>query len=207
MMPKQRKPLQQVNFKGHISAMTEYRRHRIPGGTYFFTVNLYDRRTALLTAKIEILGAAIRKVRATKPFQINAFVVLPDHLHAVWTLPESDLDYSGRWRAIKTEFSKQIPPNEWRSASRAAKGERGLWQRRFWEHTIRDDKDFATHIDYIHWNPVKHGLATSAADWPHSSFHKAVENGLYPADWAGTGIDLYDAGEVDPGGMRSGSDG
>lgn len=163
--------------------MTDYRRHRVPGGTFFFTVNLADRRSRLLTDNIAILRDAVRKVRARAPFHIDAWAVLPDHLHAVWTLPENDMNYSARWQAIKTEFSKRIPHGEFRSASRESKGERGLWQRRFWEHTIRDDKDYATHVDYVHFNPVKHGWVSSAADWPYSSFHKASAAGFYPADW------------------------
>jgi len=164
----------------HTSPMTAYRRHLIPGGTYFFTVNLHDRQTDLLTANIDALRTAFRKTRAAKPFHIDAWVTLPDHLHAIWTLPENDVDFSSRWQSIKTEFSKQIPPTEPRSASRESKSERGLWQRRFWEHAIRDDKDYAAHIDYIHFNPVKHGFVSHPADWPYSSYHKAVATGAYP---------------------------
>jgi len=176
--------------------MTDYRRNRVPGGTYFFTVNLYDRRSQLLTANIDLLRDAIREVRAKAPFHIDAWVVLPDHLHSLWTLPDRDLDFSGRWQTIKTAFSKQVPEGEFRSASREAKGERGVWQRRFWEHTIRDDRDYAAHFDYIHFNPVKHGLVAGVADWPHSSFRRSVAMGFYPADWAGGGMALNDAREV-----------
>jgi len=177
--------------------MTDYRRHRVPGGTYFFTVNLYDRRSDLLTRNIDILREAVRKVRVQAPFHIDAWVVLPDHLHCVWTLPDEDVDFSGRWQAIKTAFSKHIPPGEFRSVSRLKKGERGIWQRRFWEHTIRDDKDYGAHIDYIHFNPVKHGLVAHAADWPYSSFHRLVAAGCYPADWVGeANMTLNDAGEA-----------
>jgi putative transposase len=129
----------------------------VPGGTYFFTVNLYDRQSMLLTRNVGVLRDAVRKVRAKAPFHIDAWVVLPDHLHCLWTLPEGDFDYATRWKAIKTDFSKQIPEGEFRSASRVAKGERGIWQRRFWEHTIRDDRDYRAHVDYVHFNPVKHG--------------------------------------------------
>jgi putative transposase len=162
--------------------MTDYRRRRVPGGTYFFTVNLYDRRSGLLTRNIGILREAVRKVRARAPFHIDAWVVLPDHLHCLWTLPEGDLDYSGRWQAIKTAFSKHIPEGEFRSVSRREKGERGIWQRRFWEHLIRDDRDYGAHIDYIHFNPVRHGLVAHAADWPYSSFHRLVAAGFYPPE-------------------------
>ena len=176
--------------------MTDYRRNRVPGGTYFFTVNLYDRRRALLVKNIEILRQAVRKVKINAPFHIDAWVVLPDHLHCLWTLPEGDLNFSMRWQAIKTAFSKQIPQGEFRSASRSGKAERGIWQRRFWEHTIRDDRDYAAHMDYTHFNPVKHGLVAEVADWPYSSFHHAVRMGLYPTNWAGDGVSLNDVGEA-----------
>jgi putative transposase len=167
--------------------MTEYRRNRVPGGTYFFTVNLFDRRSDLLTRNIRHLREAVRQVRAKAPFHIDAWVALPDHIHCMWTLPEDDTNFSARWQAIKTAFSKQIPDVEFRSTSRQGKGERGIWQRRFWEHTIRDDSDYAAHFDYIHFNPVKHGLVAHAADWPFSSFHRSVSMGIYPADWAASG--------------------
>lgn len=165
--------------------MTDYRRNHVPGGTYFFTVNLYNRRSNLLTEKIDVLRGAITKTRAKMPFHIDAWVVLPDHLHIIWTLPEGDTNFSARWQAIKMAFSFNIPAGELRSESRQAKRERGIWQRRFWEHTIRDERDYATHVDYIHFNPVKHGLVQSAANWPHSSFHKAVKTGLYAEGWNG----------------------
>jgi putative transposase len=164
--------------------MTNYRRHRVPGGTYFFTVNLEDRRSQMLTANIDHLRKAVRQTRAKSPFHIDAWVVLPAHLHCIWTLPHGDTNFSARWQSIKTAFSKQIPANEFRSLSRESKGERGIWQRRFWEHTLRDDDDYARHVDYVHFNPVKHGLVLSAAAWPFSSFHRAVAMGLYDASWA-----------------------
>jgi putative transposase len=175
--------------------MTDYRRNRVPGGSYFFTVNLVDRQADLLTRHIDILRHAVRKTRAKNPFHIDAWVVLPDHMHCIWTMPARDADFSSRWQSIKTEFSKQIPANESRSCSRTTKGERGIWQRRFWEHTIRDGRDYATHIDYIHFNPVKHNFVLAVAQWPHSSFHRCVTLGLYPASWACIPIDLTDAGE------------
>ncbi len=177
--------------------MTDYRRNRVPGGTYFFTVNLYDRRSEILTRNIDVLREAVRKVRARVPFHIDAWVVLPDHLHCLWTLPKGDADFSGRWQAIKTAFSKQIPEGDFRSASRRGKGERGIWQRRFWEHTIRDDHDYGAHFDYVHFNPVRHGLVAHTGDWPYSSFHRSVAMGLYPADWVGDGaVMLSEAGEA-----------
>jgi putative transposase len=179
----------------HLESMTACRRNRVQGGTYFFTVNLYDRRSQLLTGNIVLLRDAVSKVRAKAPFHIDAWVVLPDHLHSVWTLPEDDLNYLGRWQTIKTAFSKRIPEGEFRSASRDGKGERGIWQRRFWERRIRDDQDYAAHIDYVHFNPVKLGLVTNPADWRYSSFHRAVAMGLYPADWAGAGAALNEGRE------------
>jgi putative transposase len=163
--------------------MPNYLRHRITGGTYFFTVALADRRSDRLIRDIESLRASVARVRTLHPFHIDAWVVLPDHLHAVWTLPEGDADYSMRWSLIKRGFSASSETRENRSASKIAKGERGFWQRRFWEHTIRDEADFARHVDYVHFNPVKHGLADNAADWPFSSFRRAVARGDYPPDW------------------------
>jgi putative transposase len=165
--------------------MTNYRRNFLPGGSFFFTVNLADRRLRLLTKHVEGLRAAVREVRERHPFTIDAMVVLPDHLHAVWTLPEGDSKFGSRWRLIKSTFSRNLPVGELISGSRAAKGERGIWQRRYWEHTIRDEDDFARHVDYIHINPVKHGLVTRVRDWPHSSSHRMVELGVYPEDWTG----------------------
>jgi putative transposase len=165
--------------------MTNCRRNFLAGGTFFFTVNLTDRRLRLLTDHIDELRAAVREVRERHPFTIDAMVVLPDHVHAVWTLPEGDSNYGSRWRLIKSTFSRSLPAVELVSGSRVAKGERGIWQRRYWEHTIRDEDDFARHIDYIHINPVKHGHVTRVRDWPHSSFHRMVKLGVYPEDWAG----------------------
>ena len=137
--------------------MTSYRRNFIPGGCFFFTVNLAARGLRLLTEYVETLRAAFRETRQRHPFTIDAVVVLPDHLHAVWTLPDGDRDFSTRWRLIKSTFSRRIAPGEAVSTSRAAKDDRGIWQRRYWEHTIRDEDDLVRHIDYIHINPVKHG--------------------------------------------------
>jgi len=175
--------------------MPEYRRNRIPGGTYFFTVNLLDRQEKLLVEHIDALRDAVRKVRSLHPFHIDAWVVLPEHMHAVWTLPPGDSDYSSRWQSIKILFAKAIPKVENASAGRAAKGERGIWQRRFWEHTIRDDRDYARHLDYVHINPVKHGLVDRVCDWPYSSFHRHVARGIYLPDWAAEGVSDLAAGE------------
>ncbi|OWW18994.1 REP-associated tyrosine transposase [Noviherbaspirillum denitrificans] len=165
--------------------MPTYRRNIIPGATYFFTVTLLDRSSALLTTHVETLRAAFRYTQQRHPFEVDAIVVLPEHLHAIWTLPPGDADYATRWRLIKGHFSRNIPAGETRSPSRSGKGERGLWQRRYWEHTIRDDEDFERHVDYIHFNPVKHGLVRMARDWGYSSFHRYVKKGLLPVDWGG----------------------
>jgi putative transposase len=172
--------------------MTAYRRNFIPGGCFFFTVNLADRRLRLLTENVEALRDAVRETRRRRPFTIDAMVVLPDHLHAVWTMPDGDRDFSTRWRLIKSTFSRNFIVGEAISTSRASKRERGIWQRRYWEHTIRDEDDLARHIDYIHINPVKHGFVTRVRDWPHSSFHRMVKLGIYPEDWAG---DVAELGE------------
>jgi putative transposase len=177
--------------------MSDYRRNRVPGGTFFFTVNLLERKSNLLLNHVENLREAVRVVRDKRPFHIDAWVVLPDHMHAIWTLPAGDSDYSGRWRAIKKAFAKTLPKIERLSAVRVNKGERGIWQRRFWEHTIRDERDYATHADYVHINPVKHGLVARARDWPHSTFHRFVARGIYPLDWADEGDATLAAGERD----------
>lgn len=175
--------------------MPNYRRNRVPGGTWFFTVNLLDRRSDLLVRKIAALREAVREVRAGRPFHIDAMVVLPEHLHALWTLPGGDADFPGRWRAIKTAFSKSVSAAPVVPSARLRPGERGIWQRRYWEHTIRDERDYAAHLDYIHFNPVKHGLARAPADWPFSSFRRLVALGFYPMDWAGGDAELAKTGE------------
>jgi putative transposase len=164
--------------------MTSYRRNFVNGGTYFFTVNLADRRRSLLTENIECLRTAFRYARIRHPFAIEAIAVLPDHLRTVWTLPEGDSDFAVRWNLIKGSFSRGLPRGEPVSNSRLQRGERGIWQRRYWEHTIRDEDDFARHVDYIHFNPVKHGYVEGPAAWPYSSFHRMVRLGFYPAEWA-----------------------
>jgi putative transposase len=163
--------------------MPNYRRLFIPGGCYFFTVNLNDRNSRLLVDHIEALRVAVRDTRARFPFEIDAMVVLPDHLHAIWTLPEGDMDFAVRWRWIKIRFSRSIPNNEPRSASRTGRGERGIWQRRYWEHLICDDRDLDAHIDYCWFNPVKHGLVANVEDWPYSSFHREYRDSPRPDDF------------------------
>ncbi len=176
--------------------MPNYRRHRLPGGTYFFTVNLLERKSTLLTEHIAELREAVRLVREQRPFHIDGWVVLPDHLHAIWTLPLGDVGYPERWREIKKAFSKSIPKTEYRSNTRIKRRELGVWQRRYWEHTIRDEEDYATHMDYLHYNPVKHGWVQSVKEWPYSSFHHLVEKGVYLSDWGGSNLAMIDARET-----------
>jgi putative transposase len=165
--------------------MPNYRRAFVPGGTWFYTVNLLDRRLSLLVDHADLLRTAFEETQKLFPFTIVAIVVLPDHLHAIWTLPSDDTDFSTRWRLIKTRFAKALPNVERRSAVRQARGERGVWQRRFWEHLIRNDEDYARHVEYCYFNPVKHGLVRRVQDWPHSSFHRDVRLGIFPLDWGG----------------------
>ena len=161
-----------------------YRRADVAGGTYFFTVNLAERKQRLLVTYVDTLRTVLRKVNARHRFRIDAMVILPDHLHALWTLPVGDRDYPMRWMLIKAGFSRQLPAGEQISASRKTKGERGIWQRRYWEHLIRDEKDFSRHADYIHYNPVKHGYVERVSDWRYSTFSREVKRGRYPADWS-----------------------
>ena len=169
-----------------------YRRSDVAGATYFFTVNLAERHRTLLTDHIDTLRTVMRGVKQRHPFHIDALVILPDHLHCIWTLPEGDADYPLRWTLIKAGFSRRIPRTERRNSSRVDKGERGIWQRRYWEHMIRDEGDYARHVDYIHFNPVRHGYAPRAADWPYSSIHRYIAAGMLTRDWG--------AGEREEGG-------
>jgi putative transposase len=171
----------------------QYRRAFIPGGTYFFTVVTLDRKPIFLDASaIGVLRKSFRAVQTKRPFQMDAIVLLPEHLHCLWTLPPGDSDYSTRWRLIKTWFTRHCHrgpmPNP--DESQLRRGEQRIWQTRFWEHLIRDDRDFRHHIDYIHFNPVKHDLVTTVSEWPHSSFHRYVREGVLPENWADGGIDL-----------------
>ncbi|HKT27373.1 REP-associated tyrosine transposase [Dyella sp.] len=154
-------------------SMRTYTRIRMFGGAYFFTVNLAERHgNKLLIHHIDALREAFRITRKEHPFLLEAAVVLPEHLHCIWRLPVQECDFSTRWRLIKARFSHLLPAGEWISESRQRRGERGIWQRRYWEHAIRDDHDLQRHLDYIHYNPVKHGYVARAADWPYSSFHR-----------------------------------
>jgi putative transposase len=176
--------------------MTDYRRVYMPGASWFFTVNLAERRNnKLLVEQIEPLRMAFRYVKKRRPFAINAVVIMPDHLHCIWTLPTGDADFSSRWNLLKGYFSRNISKGERVSASRAKRRERGLWQRRFWAHLLVDQEDFNQHMDYIHWNPVKHGWVRQVADWPYSSFHRYVELGVYPINWGHSGVFSIPANE------------
>jgi putative transposase len=163
--------------------MSRYRRSLLGGGTFFFTVALADRRSALLVEQIERLRASYRRVQGDYPFETVAICVLPDHLHALWRLPVDDANFSLRWSLIKAGFSRGLLASVNRSESKIAKREKGIWQRRFWEHQIRDDLDLQRHVDYIHFNPVKHGYVARVVDWPYSSFHRYVADGIYRDDW------------------------
>lgn len=168
--------------------MPEYRRAKIAGGSFFFTVVTFNRLPILTgeTAR-SILHSAWMDVRHRFPFQTDAVVLLPNHIHCIWTLPEDDANFSVRWKEIKRLFTKgyldQIGPGAARNASHLKQGEAAVWQRRFWEHTLRDVDDLNRHLDYIHYNPVKHGLVNKAGDWPWSSFHRYVRMGLYDPGW------------------------
>lgn len=169
--------------------MPDYRRAWLSGGTWFFTVNLLQRQgNDLLVRHIDALRAVVADVRRRHPFRIHAWVVLPEHLHCVIELPAGDTDYALRWCLIKAGFSKALPATEHLNASRLKRGERGIWQRRYREHMIRDEADFCAHLDYVHINPVKHGWVKNVADWPHSTFHRLVKASAYPGNWgSGTG--------------------
>ena len=175
--------------------MSEYRRAYIPGGTFFFTV-VTEQRAPLFSdaAARRLLGVVMRQCFLRWDTRVPAIVLMREHLHAIWTLPGGDADYSTRWAWIKKEFTKSWlalgGQQQARTASRQRERRCGVWQRRFWEHTIQDEQDLQAHFDYIHYNPVKHGLVKSPRDWPWSSFHRWVQQGVYPADWA---AEQYDA--------------
>lgn len=167
--------------------MVQCRRNLVKGGTYFFTVTLINRHSNMLTQYIDLLRESVKVVKQRHPFEIVAWVVLPDHLHAVWRLPMDDCDYSNRWRVIKSHFVCALK-KQGALVNMRADGSAIVWQRRFWEHTIKNDDDLRRCVDYCYINPVKHGLVNTVADWPYSSFHRDVKRGIYPANWAGIGI-------------------
>ncbi len=171
--------------------MPNYRRNYVPGGTYFFTVVTHQRRPILTSSLARnCLREAIKTVRDERPFELSAIVLLPDHLHAVWTLPRGDADYSTRWSHLKAEFTRSYLTTGGteadRSESRERQGERSIWQRRFWEHTCRDEGDLKRLVDYVHWNPRKHGLVDRVKEYRWSSFHRFVRLGEYEEVWGGT---------------------
>ncbi len=170
--------------------MPDYRRHYVAGGTYFFTC-VAHRRSPILTTELgrRCLREAVKKIQHDHPFEIVANVLLPDHWHSVWTLPLGDDRYPTRWMRIKEEFTKawlerggeELP----QSASRRRHRQRGVWHKRYWEHTVRDEEDLKRCVDYVHWNPRKHGLVARVRDWEWSSFHRFVREGEYGIDWGG----------------------
>src|SRR5258707_13776660 len=175
--------------------MVRCRRNFVAGGTFFFTVTLAARASSALVDNVSALRMAFRIARHEHPFAIDAIVILPDHLHAIWTLPPGDSDFSGRWRRIKAHFTHRLVATG-TSVKRHRNGEYALWQRRYWEHTIRNDEDFERHADYIHFNPVRHGSVSQARDWPYSSLHAYVRRGVLPPDWGGDVNDItMDVGE------------
>ncbi|MDR0440289.1 MAG: transposase [Candidatus Accumulibacter sp.] len=174
----------------------KYRRTRVAGGSYFFTVNLAERSRTLQVDHVAELRDAVRVVKQNHPFVALAWVVLPDHMHAIWELPEDDGNCATRWMLIKSGFSRSIPKREWVRESRRKKGERGLWQRRVREHLITDAEDLQRHMDYVHFNPVKHGYVKRASDWSYSSIHRYIRRGWLPDDWAADGDVTVVAGEM-----------
>jgi putative transposase len=178
--------MQRSEIRDNISPMVLYRRNFIPGGTFFFTVTVADRRSSVLVDHVGLLRNAFRHARDRKFFAVDAIVILPDHLHAILTLPPGDSDFSGRWKAIKAAFTRSIIATG-RAVPRDDRGGYLLWQKRFWEHTIRDDQDFERCANYIHFNPVKHRLVSIRGEWPFSSLHRYVRAGILPLDWGGDG--------------------
>ena len=175
----------------------QYRRAFLTGGAFFFTVVTAERKPLFAEQEnVATLRAAFRTVRLQRPFTLNAVVVLPDHLHCIWTLPPGDADFSTRWRLIKTWFTKHCDPAPCATAenARTSKGARFLWQHRYWEHVLRDETDYRRHVEYIHFNPVKHGYVKAPIDWPYSSFRRYVKTGKYPPDWGGNVQDVEGVG-------------
>ena len=167
---------------GQGGVMSEYRRLRVPGGTYFFTVALARRGDDLLVSRIADLRAAYAEGLRDRPVRTRAIVILPDHLHAVWTLPEGDSDFPARWQRIKRAFTVRVGETRPRSTSKHVKGEAGIWQRRYWERCVRDEAELAAVVQYVWANPVKHGFTRRAVDWPYSSIHREIRAGNV-ADW------------------------
>jgi putative transposase len=168
--------------------MSDYRRWFVAGGSFFFTVVVHGRRRLFDQPRsVTLLGNVMRDCLARWPVTVNAIVLLPDHLHAIWTLPPGDAEYPKRWGWIKKEFTKRwladLGHDHSISVARRRERRRGIWQPRYWEHTLENEDDFERHFDYIHWNPVKHGYVRCPHEWPHSSFHRCVERGVYDRQW------------------------
>jgi putative transposase len=164
----------------------QYRRAFIPGGSFFFTLVTQGRRPIFtFNETVAVLRNAFKTVRASRPFEIDAIVIMPEHLYCIWTLPPNDANFATRWRLIKTWFTKHADPllRAPIDSARSHKSEQAIWQHRYWEHCLRDENDYLRHVEYIHYNPVKHGHAASPLAWPYSSFHRYVEAGTYTADW------------------------
>lgn len=153
--------------------MSNYHRQRVPGATFFFTVRLLDRRSTLLTDHIAAFGNAIRQTRAKMPFHVDAWIVLPNHSHSIWTLPPGDLDYPARWKAVKIAFSKSVQKSTVRRAKAGL-----IWERRYQDHPIGDDAEYDALVDYVHANAVRHGHCSEARAWPWSSLHRYEAGGM-----------------------------
>jgi putative transposase len=172
--------------------VSDYRRVFIPGGTFYFTLVTWHRRPLLASEeRVALLRTAFETIKHERPFAIDGAVILPDHLHCILRLPPGDADYPGLWREIKKRFSREV------DARTNARNERLVWQRRYYEHAIRDDEDWRRHMDYLHYNPVKHGLVKRVTDWPWSSFHRAVERGWYTEDWGSAAPDGLEGVELE----------
>jgi putative transposase len=163
--------------------MVHYRRLQVKGGIYFFTVALQDRKSTLLTQYIRVLQKSWKSVQVKRPFKTIAYVILPDHFHAVWQLPEDDNDFPTRLRLIKRQFTKNVVVMN-SVFSKNKRNEYNIWQKRYWEHMIRDERDYENHINYIHYNPIKHKYVKRTRDWPYSSFMKFVNQGIYKLNWS-----------------------
>ncbi|MDO5638763.1 MAG: transposase [Neisseria sp.] len=166
--------------------MSHYRRNYVRGGTFFFTVKLADPKSHLLVEHIDLLRESYVYIQKRYPFETVAACILPNHIHAIWTLPDGDDDYSLRWKLVKRRFSDYFPHAQNRSPSKLKRHEKGIWQRRFYEQTVFDEADLRRCVAYVYFNPLKHGLVGSVREWPFSSFHRDVEKGLFPADWGGS---------------------
>ncbi len=181
-----------MNMNDYREEYMRYRRVKVCGGCYFFTVNLADRRQSILVDEIDLLRDVINTVKRRHRFHLDAMAILPDHLQMMMTLPVNDDQYAVRMSLIKAGFSRCLPKKESIHSSRQLKGERGIWQRRYWEHLIRDDFDYEQHVNYIHYNPVKHGYVNKAVDWPYSTIHDFIDKGILSIDWGGEDIDFKD---------------